>query len=42
MGPLELRAGGRVEKPECLSQKTAGWAAARAAETNEMNTPDEH
>jgi hypothetical protein len=43
MGLLELRAPrGRVEEPESLSQKTVGWAAARAAETNEMNTSDEH
>jgi hypothetical protein len=42
MGLLEQRARGRVEAPELLSQKTVGWAAARAAETNEMNTPDEH
>jgi hypothetical protein len=42
MGLLEQRTRRRVDGPGSLSQKTVGWAAARAAETNEMNTPDEH
>jgi hypothetical protein len=43
MGLLERSAPrGRVEESGFLSQKTVGWAAARAGETNEMNTPGEH
>jgi hypothetical protein len=43
MGPLRAEGPrGEGRRPEFLSQKTVGWAAARAAETNEMNTPDEH
>jgi hypothetical protein len=40
MGPPEDH-GGRVGFPDLFLPQTAGWAPARAAEPNEMNTQDE-